>query len=86
MYVPWESMQMENVDLLRNLVETEGAIRGINLVLEETILEYDITSDGEKDAILITCEEAEEYILRILRYINFLKINYRKYAIFTVIT
>ena len=61
LYIPYESLSFDNIDLLQQLVDTKGAIRSINLVLEETILEYDITGDGEEDAILIHCEERDEY-------------------------
>ena len=61
LYIPYERLSFDNIELLQQLVDTKGAIKSINLVLEETILEYDITGDGEEDAILIHCEERDEY-------------------------
>ncbi len=60
-YVPYENLFIDNVDLFQHYIETRGAVRGINVVPEKKILEYDITGDGKNDSIYIHCEEPNEY-------------------------
>lgn len=61
-YIPYETIWNDNVDLLRYYAEAEDAVRGINLVSEVEVLGYDVTGDGKNDSIYIHCEERDEYM------------------------
>ena len=61
LYIPWQQTWDTNVQTIETVLAKEGAVLPIPLGYNINILNYDVTGDGEKDDIFITCDNSESY-------------------------
>lgn len=58
-YIPWLQLWETNIDELKQAIKKEGAVLPIFFAVEEVISQYDVTGDGKKDSVRITCGNKE---------------------------